>query len=115
MHIYLLAVAIGLVSGVLAAAFHYCLQKVFYLHGEVAALFSGGRMITTVVAALLGASMTAIAVILVRGMAPEADPLPEVKFTHLGHVAMGSVQYLYRRRVTVALTFAQGFRAQLNE
>jgi len=72
MRIYLLAAVIGLVTGVLASAFHYCLQKVFYLHGKVDAVFSGSSMNATAAAALLGAAMTAIAVILVRGFAPEA-------------------------------------------
>jgi CIC family chloride channel protein len=72
MRIYLLAVVIGFVTGMLASAFHYCLQKVFYLHGKVAASFSGSSMNATLAAALLGSAMTAIAVILVRGFAPEA-------------------------------------------
>jgi CIC family chloride channel protein len=72
MRIYFLAVVIGLVTGVLSSAFHYCLQKVFYLHGKVAASFSGSSMNEALAAALLGAAMTAIAVILVRGFAPEA-------------------------------------------
>jgi H+/Cl- antiporter ClcA len=72
MRIYLLTVVIGFGVGMLSSAFHYCLQKVFYLHGEVAALFSGSSMNATLAAALLGAVMAAIAVIFVHGFAPEA-------------------------------------------
>jgi CIC family chloride channel protein len=72
MRIYLLAAVIGLVTGVLASAFHYCLEKAFHLHQQIAALFSGSSMNAVLAAALLGAAMTAIAVILVRGFAPEA-------------------------------------------
>ena len=72
MRIYLLAVVIGFGAGVLSSAFHYCLQKVFYLHDKVAALFSGSNMNATLAAALLGAAMMTIAVILVSGFAAEA-------------------------------------------
>jgi CIC family chloride channel protein len=72
MRIYLLAAMIGLVTGVLASGFHYCLERAFHLHDAVAALFSDSSMSAILAAALLGAAMTAIAVILVRGLAPEA-------------------------------------------
>jgi H+/Cl- antiporter ClcA len=72
MRLYLLAVVIGFVTGVLASAFHYCLKKAFHLHEKVAALFSGSSKNAVLVAALLGAAMTATDVILVRGFAPES-------------------------------------------
>jgi CIC family chloride channel protein len=72
MRIYFLAVVIGLVTGVLASAFHYCLERAFHLHDDVAALFSGSSMNAALAAALMGAAMTAIAVILVRTFGPEA-------------------------------------------
>jgi outer membrane receptor protein involved in Fe transport len=37
--------------------------------------------------------------------------LPAVDFTSLGHVAQGSVQYVYDDIATLAFTFSQGFRA----
>ncbi len=43
--------------------------------------------------------------------APARESLPEVEFSHLGHVFMGGAQYVYQERATVALSFAQGFRA----
>ncbi len=45
------------------------------------------------------------------GAAPAREALPEVDYSFLGHVFMGAVQYLYEDHATVALTFAQGFRA----
>lgn len=53
-----------------------------------------------------------------NGMAGEAPEgaAPGVDFSHLGHVFLGSAQYLYRDRANAALTFSQGFRApNLNE
>jgi len=45
------------------------------------------------------------------GAAPAQPGLPEVNYSHLGHVFMGAIQYLYEDRATAAFTFAQGFRA----
>ena len=70
--IYLLALVIGLGTGVLAAGFHFCLEWVFQLHENIATLFSGSPTKATLAAALLGAVMAATAVILVRLFAPEA-------------------------------------------
>jgi CIC family chloride channel protein len=70
--IYLLAAVIGLVTGGLASAFHYCLDRAVDLHAKVASLFSGSSMNETLAAALLGAAMAAIAAVLVRTFAPEA-------------------------------------------
>ncbi len=50
------------------------------------------------------------------GSAPASGELPEVEFTHMGHVFLGSVQYLYGDDFNLAFTFSQGFRApNLNE
>ncbi|MBW2455548.1 MAG: TonB-dependent receptor, partial [Deltaproteobacteria bacterium] len=49
-----------------------------------------------------------------HGMAGAADAqanLPAVELSHVGHVFMGAVQYLYEDTATVAFAFAQGFRA----
>jgi outer membrane receptor protein involved in Fe transport len=46
-----------------------------------------------------------------RGEAPAQAGLSRVAFDHLGHVALGSVQYLYRNLATLGVTFSQGFRA----
>ena len=43
--------------------------------------------------------------------APSQAGLPAVDFTSLGHVALGSVQYVYDDLATLAFTFSQGFRA----
>jgi len=43
--------------------------------------------------------------------APSQVDLPAVEFTDLGHVALGSIQYIYDDLATVAFTFSQGFRA----
>ncbi|MBW2263846.1 MAG: TonB-dependent receptor [Deltaproteobacteria bacterium] len=43
--------------------------------------------------------------------APSQGDLPSVDFTSLGHVALGSVQYVYDDIATLAFTFSQGFRA----
>jgi outer membrane receptor protein involved in Fe transport len=50
------------------------------------------------------------------GHAPAQNSLPSADFDHVGHVFFGSAQYLRGEDHTVALTFAQGFRApNLNE
>ncbi len=46
-----------------------------------------------------------------RGEAPSQLSLPAVSFSHVGHVAHGSVRYIYRDRAVLAATFSQGFRA----
>jgi len=46
-----------------------------------------------------------------RGEAPSQPGLPEVSFSHLGHVVHGSVRYIYQKRALLAATFSQGFRA----
>jgi outer membrane receptor protein involved in Fe transport len=43
--------------------------------------------------------------------APSQADLPAVEFTSLGHVALGSIQYVYDDLATIAFTFSQGFRA----
>lgn len=45
------------------------------------------------------------------GRAPARDGLPEVDESDLGHVAFGSVRYVWADRLTAAATFSQGFRA----
>ncbi len=50
------------------------------------------------------------------GDAPARDDLPAVSIDDLGHVFLGSLQYIFSDRATVAFTFSQGFRApNLNE
>jgi len=46
-----------------------------------------------------------------RGFSPEEDDLPEVDFSHQGHVFLGSLQYLYGSLFNAAFTFSQGFRS----
>ncbi len=43
--------------------------------------------------------------------APSQAGLPSIDSTSLGHVALGSVQYVYDDLATLAITFSQGFRA----
>ncbi len=45
------------------------------------------------------------------GAAHAQAELPAVELSHLGHVFMGALQYLYEDRATLAFAFAQGFRA----
>jgi len=50
------------------------------------------------------------------GFAPEEGELQEVDYGFIGHVFLGSVQYIYKEDATVAFTFSQGYRApNLNE
>ena len=50
------------------------------------------------------------------GSAPARDLLPRVDFSYYGHVFQGSLQYIYRTKASVAVTFSQGFRSpNLNE
>ena len=72
MRIYLLAVVIGVATGVLAAAFHSCLEWAFHLHEEIASTFSDNRLNAMLTAALIGAVMAGMAVFLTRVFAPEA-------------------------------------------
>lgn len=49
-----------------------------------------------------------------HGMGADADAqpdLPPVRFSQIGHVAFGSLRYLYRDVATLGFTFSQGFRA----
>lgn len=72
MRIYLLALVIGLGVGVMGSAFHYSVDRAFDLYAEIARLFSGRGVIAAAVAALLGATMVGLSVVLVRRFAPEA-------------------------------------------
>lgn len=45
------------------------------------------------------------------GRAPSREGLPEVDFSHTGHVFQANAQYLYRDVATASLTFSQGFRS----
>ncbi|HET6349138.1 MAG TPA: H(+)/Cl(-) exchange transporter ClcA [Candidatus Krumholzibacteria bacterium] len=72
LRIYLLAMAIGLLTGMLASGFHYCLDRAIELHARIASLLPGGTMSAVLVAALLGAVMALVAAVLVRRFAPEA-------------------------------------------
>jgi hypothetical protein len=104
--ICLLAAVIGYETGVPASAFHYCLEKAFHLHEEVAALSSGSSVNAVLVAALLGAAITAIAVIPVRGFAPEAagNGIQEIEGVLQGlrniRIAFEKVTTLYERTYT---------------
>ena len=72
MRIYLLAAVIGALTGGLASAFHYCLQKAVVLHAVVASLFTGRGPTAVLAVALVGAMMVTAAIVLVRRFAPEA-------------------------------------------
>jgi outer membrane receptor protein involved in Fe transport len=42
---------------------------------------------------------------------PAKGELPQVDFTHTGHVFLFSAQYLFNRKYNISLTFSQGFRS----
>lgn len=68
----LLAVVVGLIAGSLGSSFHYCLEKAFALHSNLAAALDDSLPTAVLGAALLGAAMAATAFVLVRLYAPEA-------------------------------------------
>lgn len=72
MRLYLLALLIGLGVGVMGSAFHYCVERASGLYTEIPVLISKNGTIVTVVAAVLGALMVGLSVVLVRRFAPEA-------------------------------------------
>lgn len=70
--LYPLAVAVGAFTGVLAAAFHFSLEKAFALHAAVGSMLPGLGPRAALVSAFLGAAMAAGAVGVVHRFAPEA-------------------------------------------
>jgi len=72
LRIYLLALAIGLLVGVMGSAFHFCVDKASDLYTFIVSLSSDNLTMTAIIAALAGAAMVGASVVLVRRFAPEA-------------------------------------------
>lgn len=105
LRIYLLATVIGLIVGTLGAAFRYSLDKALAMHEEIASQFSSS-VLATIVAALIGAAMVAVAFLLVRRFAPEAagSGIQEVEG------ALGGLREIRWRRV-LPVKFVSGVLA----
>ena len=72
LRIYVLALAIGLLVGVMGSAFHYCVDKASDLYTFIVSLSADNLTTTAIIAALAGAAMVGASVVLVRRFAPEA-------------------------------------------
>ncbi|TWT34561.1 H(+)/Cl(-) exchange transporter ClcA [Blastopirellula retiformator] len=69
---YVLALPVGLIGGSLGALFHYCLDRSYAFHAAFASYLAGDTALSIVVAASIGAVMTATSFWLVTQFAPEA-------------------------------------------
>lgn len=71
MHVYLLALIIGLGVGTLGSAFHYGVDRAIDVYALIASTFAGHEIMAILIAALVGAAMVAASAELVRYFAPE--------------------------------------------